>query len=96
MNTTVLKSLLSEWTDIEEAMAYIGVSLGVFSEVGDGFSEKWFFGSSNPGSNMLYAILTELEKHGVLESREGDHDGADSQYRWSPSYDVMRGKWDAT
>ncbi len=82
MNQTTLKVLLGEWTDWDGAAYSLGVSLGLIPDTQGRGAPKGVFWSNHPTGMMLYAMLDELVKHGVLEKR----DEPDFQYRWNASY----------
>ena len=73
-----LKDQLTNWTDTETAMFYVGQHFGLFDDT----YHKWVFWSNNPTSRMLYNVLEQLHQLDVLEKR----DEPDYQYRWNSSF----------
>ena len=75
-----LKSELEQWHDVDVAMYKLACVLGLMQSDNDltTFREnKHIFWTDNPIGNMLYKILKELHKAGLLES-----DPEEERYRW--------------
>ncbi len=80
-----LKQKLDHWVDLDGAAYYLAISLGLMTEKDDFCTTvKWVFWSANPIGNMLYGLLVDLVKIGVLERNDDD------QVRWNPEY---QGEW---
>jgi hypothetical protein len=88
MEQTTLKALLQDWVDCDRAAYSLGISLGIIPDVQGREAPKHVFWSNHPTGEMLYVMLDELVKHGVLEKR----DEPDFQYRWNA---LFRGWEDA-
>ena len=82
MEQTTLKVLLKDWVDWDGAAFCLGSALGLIPDAHGHGAPKYVFWSAHPTGEMLYGMLDELVKQGVLEKREEP----DIQYRWNASF----------
>jgi hypothetical protein len=78
-----LRELLSDWCDQDIAMYLLACSIGLmeYDEPFDEFRRvKGVFWTNNKYAEMLFAMLREMTKTGILETNE------DSQFRWNQSF----------
>lgn len=77
-----LRESLEGWTDWDHAQHAVGLALGIFTPEQDFTTTlKGVFWSANPLGDTLFAVVQQLVKAGVLESREED-----IQFRWNPNF----------
>lgn len=79
------KENISNWTDIDIAMYYLSVSLGMVDEHADFATEvKWVFWSNNPICALLYNMLMEMINIGFLETNDDD------QVRYNQQFNLIK------
>lgn len=80
-----LKEYLKDWIDIDIAMYYLAVCLGMIEDDERAFSVtyKHIFCSNNIAGNCLSDMLKKLQDLGVLEFNEEE-----MQFRWNKKFEV--------
>lgn len=80
-----LKQSLQDWVDVDVAMYYVAIALGLtpVPEKAESYwgNRKDIFWSNNPLGTGLFHVLEMLTSVGVLEKSE------DNFYRWHPDFD---------
>ncbi len=83
-----LRHSLREWTEIDVAAFHAGVALGIIPPLSDekeiyNFGDKkWIFWTENPLGSLLFDLLENLVKLGILEKHKTD----DQLYRWNSGF----------
>ena len=83
MNT--LKYYLQDWTDVDIAEWWLGVTLGLWQNTPQSFAteHKATFWTNNLLGDYLYEQLKAMAAIGLLE-----HDEEEWKFRWNPNMNV--------
>ncbi len=73
-----LKDNLKEWTDVDYALFYLAVALGIYPEDTKFLDVKGHFWSAGKTGDAIMPLLISLTEEGYVEYR----DEPDMQYRW--------------